>query len=100
MATALRGKCKLCEILPAAGMAESSCEYARNAQDEGGAEGRAAAGKAVIEAFEAGGGTCGYRRILMQVDADAEPEDRVGERAVRAIMEEERLVFVFYNQNL
>ena len=92
MVTALRGRYKLCEILPAVGMAKSSYEYARNAQDEGEAEGRAAARKAVIEAFEASGGTYGYRRILMQVNADAEPEDRVGEWTVRAIMEEERLV--------
>ena len=56
MVTALRSRWKLCEVLPVAGMAKSSYEYARNAQAGGEAEGRAAARKAVIEAFEAGGG--------------------------------------------
>lgn len=57
MVTALRPRWKLCEVLPVAGMAKSSCEYARSAQAGGETEGRAAARKAVIEAFEAGGGT-------------------------------------------
>lgn len=35
MVTALRSRYKLCEILPAVGMAKSSYEYAMNARDEG-----------------------------------------------------------------
>lgn len=57
MAEALRAEYRLCEVLPVAGMAKSSCEYAGNAQAGGETEGHAAARKAVIEAFEAGGGT-------------------------------------------
>ena len=53
----------LCEILPVADMAKSSCEHARNTQAKGETEGRAAARKAVVEAFGAGGGACGHRRI-------------------------------------
>ena len=45
MATALRDKYKLCEILPAVGMAKSSYEYARNAQLRGETEEHAAAGR-------------------------------------------------------
>lgn len=60
MVEALRAEYKLCEILPVAGMAKSGYEYARSAQAKGEAEGHAAARKAVIEAFGAGGGTYGY----------------------------------------
>lgn len=59
MAEALRAEHRLCEVLPVAGMAKSSCEHARSAQAGGEAEGRAAARKAVIEASGAGGGTYG-----------------------------------------
>lgn len=81
MVTALRAEYKLCEILPVVGMAKSSYEYARNAQAEGETEERAAARKAVIEAFKASGGTYGYRRITAMVD--------VGEWTVRDIMRDE-----------
>ena len=84
MVTALRPRYKLCEILPAVGMAKSSYEYARNAQAKGEAEEHAAARKAVIEALEASGGTYGYRRITAVVD--------VGEWTVRDIMKDEGLV--------
>ena len=83
MVTALRAEYKLCEILPVVGMAKSSYEYARNAQAEGETEERAAARKAVIEAFKASGGTYGYRRITAMVD--------VGEWTVRDIMRDEGL---------
>jgi hypothetical protein len=62
MVEALRAECRLCEILPVAGMAKSSCGYGRSAQAGGETEEHAAARKAVIEAFEASGGTCGCRR--------------------------------------
>jgi len=84
MATALRAKYKLCEILPVVGMAKSSYEYARNAQLMGETEEHAAARKAVVEAFEASGGTYGYRRITAVVG--------VGEWTVRDIMRDEGLV--------
>ena len=84
MVEALRAEYKLCEILPVVGMAKSSYEYARNAQAKGETEERAAARKAVVEAFEASGGTYGYRRITAMVD--------VGEWTVRDIMRDEGLV--------
>ena len=84
MVTALRAKYKLCEILPVLGMAKSSYEYARNAQLKGEAEEYTAVRKAVVEAFEASGGTYGYRRITAIVN--------VGEWTVRNIMREESLV--------
>lgn len=92
MVEALRAEYKLCEILPVAGMAKSSYEYARNAQAGGETEEHAAARKAVIEAFEASGGTYGYRRIYAQVNADAEDGAAIGERTVRDIMRDEGLV--------
>ena len=79
-----RGEYRLCEILPVVGMAKSSYEYVRNAQAKGETEERAAARKAVVEAFEASGGTCGHRRIAAVAGA--------GERAVRGIMRNEGLV--------
>ena len=84
MVEALRAEYKLCEIPPVVGMAKSSYEYARNAQAKGETEERAAARKAVVEAFEAGGGTCGHRRIAAVAGA--------GERAVRGIVRDEGLV--------
>ena len=84
MAGALRAEYGLCEILPVAGMAKSSCEYAGNAQAKGETEERAAARKAVVEAFEASGGTYGHRRIAAAAGA--------GDRAVRGIMRDEGLV--------
>lgn len=84
MAEALRAKHELWEVLPVVGMAKGSCEYARNAQAKSEGEGRAAAREAVIAAFEAGGGTCGYRRVTAVVDA--------GEWTVRDIMKDEGLV--------
>ena len=92
MATALRPRWKLCEVLPVVGMAKSSYEYARSAQARGETEEHAAARKAVIEAFEASGGTYGYRRIYARVNADAEDGEAIGEWTVRSIMEEENLV--------
>ena len=92
MAEALRAEYRLCEVLPVAGMAKSSCEYAGNAQAGGETEGHAAARKAVIEAFEAGGGTYGCRRAPAQVNADAGDGAAIGEWTVRSIMEEENLV--------
>lgn len=88
---ALRAEHRLCEIPPVAGMAKSSYEYARSAQAKGETEGHAAARKAVIEAFEAGGGTYGYRRVHAQVNADAGDGAAIGEWTVRGIMEEENL---------
>ena len=79
-----RGEYRLCEILPVVGMAKSSYEYARNAQAKGETEERAAARKAVVEAFEASGGTCGHRRIAAAAGA--------GDRAVRGIVRDEGLV--------
>jgi putative transposase len=90
--TALRGEYKLCEILPVVGMAKSSYEYVRNTRARGEGERRAAARKAVVAAFEASGGTYGYRRIYVQVNADAGSGARIGEWTVRGIMGEERLV--------
>ncbi len=92
MVEALRAEYRLCEILPVVGMAKSSYEYARRAQAKGETEEHAAARKAVIEAFEASGGTYGYRRIYAQVNADAEDGAAIGEWTVRSIMEEENLV--------
>lgn len=63
---ALRAEYKLCEILPVVGMAKSSCEYAGNARTKGETEGRAAARKAVVEAFGAGGGTPQITTVLNQ----------------------------------
>ena len=83
MVTALRAKCKLCELLPVVGMAKSSYEYAASAQARGETEERAAVRKAVVAAFESSGGTYGYRRITAVVDA--------GEWTVRSIMREEDL---------
>ena len=83
---------KLCEILPVVGMAKSSYEYARSAQAKGETEEHAAARKAVVEAFEASGGTYGHGRIYAQVNADAEDGAAIGEWTVRSIMEEENLV--------
>ena len=92
MVTALRPKWKLNELLLVAGMAKSSYEYARNAQAKGETEEHAAARRAVVEAFELSGGTYGYRRIFAEVNANAEPEARIGEWTVRNIMSEEGLV--------
>ena len=92
MVTALRPRWKLCEVPPVAGMAKSSYEYARSAQAKGETEGHASARKAVIEAFEAGGGTYGHRRVCAQVNADAGDGAAIGEWTVRSIMEEENLV--------
>ena len=89
MATALRPRWKLCEVLPVVGMAKSGCEYARNARAGGEAEGRAAARKAVIEAFGAGGGTYGHRRVCAQASADAGDGAAIGEWTVRDIMRDE-----------
>lgn len=91
MVEALRAKYKLREILPAVDMAKSSYEYARNAQLRGGTEEHASARRAIVGAFEASGGTYGYRRIYAQVNADAEDGATIGEWTVRGIMEEERL---------
>ena len=92
MVEALGAEYKLCEILPVVGMAKSSYEYARNAQAGGETEEHAAARKAVIEAFEASGGTYGYRRVYAQASADAGDGAAIGERAVRSIMRDEGLV--------
>ena len=92
MVEALRAEYRLCEVLPVAGMAKSSYEYARSAQAKGETEGHAAARKAVIEAFEASGGTYGYGRVYTRVNADAGDGAAIGERTVRSIMEEENLV--------
>lgn len=92
MVEALRAEYRLCEILPVVGMAKSSCEYARRAQAGGETEEHAAARKAVIEAFEAGGGTYGYRRVCAQVNADAGDGTAIGEWTVRDIMGDEGLV--------
>ena len=92
MVGALRAECRLCEILPVAGMAKSSCEYARSAQAGGEAEERAAARKAAIEASGASGGTYGYRRVYAQVNADAGDGAAIGEWTVRGIMRDEGLV--------
>lgn len=89
MVEALRAECRLCEVLPVVGMAKSSFGYARSARAGGEAEGRAAARRAVIEAFEAGGGTYGYRRAPAQVNADAGDGAAIGEWTVRGIMRDE-----------
>jgi transposase-like protein len=86
MVTALRAKHGLCEVLPVAGVAKSGCGYARNARAEGETEEHAAARKAVVEVFEASGGTYGYRRVYAQVNADAGDGAAIGERTVRGIM--------------
>ena len=92
MVEALRAEYKLCEILTVAGMAKSGYEYARSAQAKGEAEGHAAARKAVIEAFGAGGGTYGYGRVYAQASADAGDGAAIGEWTVRDIMRDEGLV--------
>ena len=92
MVEALRAEYKLCEILPVAGMAKSSYEYAGSARAGGEAEERAAARKAVIEAFGAGGGTYGYGRVYAQASADAGDGAAIGEWTVRDIMRDEGLV--------
>lgn len=86
MVEAPRAEYRLCEILPVVGMAKSSCEYARRARAGGETEERAAARKAVIEAFEASGGTYGYRRVYAQVNADAGDGAAIGGWTVRDIM--------------
>lgn len=90
--TALRDKYKLCEILPVVDMAKSSYEYVRNAQAKGETEEHVRARKAVIDAFEASGGTYGYRRIYAQINADTRLDKAVGEWTVRAIMAKEGLI--------
>lgn len=92
MAEALRAEYKLCEVLPVAGMAKSGCGHARSARAKGETEERAAARKAVVEAFEASGGTYGYRRVYAQASADAGDGAAIGERAVCGIMAQQRLV--------
>lgn len=92
MVEALRAEYRPCEILPVAGMAKSSYEYAGNAQAGGEAGERAAARKAVIEASGASGGTYGYGRVYARVNADAGDGAAIGEWTVRGIMEEENLV--------
>ena len=92
MVEALRAEHRLCEILPVVGTAKGSYEYARNAQAGGEAEGRAAARRAVIGAFEAGGGAYGYRRAPAQASADAGDGAAIGEWTVRDIMRDEGLV--------
>lgn len=92
MVEALRAEYKLCEILPVAGMAKSSYEYARNAPAGGETEERAAARKAVIEASGASGGTYGCRRVYAQASADAGDGAAIGEWTVRDIMRDEGLV--------
>lgn len=89
MVEALRAEYRLCEILPVAGTAKSSCEYARSAQAKDETERHAAARKAVIEASGAGGGTYGHRRVYAQVNADAGDGAAIGERTVRGIMRDE-----------
>lgn len=86
MVEAPRAEYRLCEILPVVGMAKSSCEYARRARAGGETEERAAARKAVIEAFETSGGTYGYRRVYAQVNADAGDCAAIGGWTVRDIM--------------
>ena len=83
-AGAPRAEYGLCEIPPVMVMAKSSHEHARDARAKGETEERAAARKAVVEAFEASGGTYGHRRIAAVAGA--------GERAVRGIMRDEGLV--------
>ena len=63
------------------GMARSSHGYARNARPGGEGADRAAKRKAVVDAFDASGGTYGYRRIHAQVNASGDM--RVGEWTVR-----------------
>ena len=92
MATALRPKHRLCEILPIVGIAKSSHGHARNARAKGETEERAAARRAVAGAFEASGGTYGHWRACAQVNAASEDDGRIGEWTVRSIMEEENLV--------
>lgn len=92
MVEALRAECRLCEVLPVAGMAKSSYEYARSAQAKGETEEHAAARKAAIGASGASGDTYGYRRIYAQASADAEDGAAIGGWTVRSIMEEENLV--------
>lgn len=65
-------------------MAKSSYEYARSARAKGESRERANARSAVVEAFEASGGTYGYRRIASVTGA--------GEWTVRGIMRDEGLV--------
>ena len=89
MVEAPRAEHRLCEILPVAGTAKSSYEYAGNAQAKGETEGRAAARKAVIEASGAGGGTYGCRRVYAQASADAGDGAAIGEWTVRGIMRDE-----------
>ena len=89
---ALRAKHGLCEVLPVAGTAKSSCGHARNARAEGETKERAAARKAVIEAFEASGGAYGYRRVYAQASADAGDGAAIGEWTARGIMRDEGLV--------
>jgi transposase InsO family protein len=86
---ALRPRWRLREILPIVGMAKSSYEYARNARLRGESAERSAARKAIVEAFDASGGTYGYRRVQAQVNASGGMH--VGEWTVRSIMEEEGL---------
>lgn len=92
MVEALRAECSLCEVLPVAGMAKSSYEYARRAQAKGETEEHAAARKAAIGASGASGGTYGYRRIYAQASADAGDGAAIGEWTVRDIMRDEGLV--------
>ena len=84
MAEAPGAEHKLREAPPVAGMAEGGHEHAGSARAEGETEGHTAARKAVVEAFEAGGGTCGHGCVTAVAG--------VGERTVRDVMRDEGLV--------
>ena len=88
--TSLRGKWKLNELLSALDMAKSSYEYARKALSNADGKNNDDVRQAVIAAFEASGGTHGYRRIV--ADINAKGEIHVGEWTVRSIMNKEGLV--------
>lgn len=86
---ALRSEWRLRELLEAVRMAKSSYEYAARAIERGESARRAAARRAVVDAFEENRGRYGYRRIMSAVNSGDGP--KVGEWTVRGIMREEGL---------
>lgn len=85
----LRGRWRLKDLLDAVGMAKSSYEYASKAANRAEGADEARIRDAVVRAFEANGGTYGYRRILSEVNG-AEGA-HIGEWTVRRVMREQKL---------
>lgn len=90
LVTSLRGKWKLKELLPVVNMAKSSYEYAVRAAALGESKDMAEVRDAVMVSFTASGGAYGYRKVMREVNANADVS--AGEWTVRRIMREEGLL--------